>query len=200
MKTFWICFVPLFVAVDAIGVLPIFMSLCERVPASRRRVVVLQSIITATLVAVAFLLVGSPLLELLGITVADFMVAGGLMLFLISLSNLVSGEKWKKTTDVETIGAVPIGVPLITGPAVLTTCILLMNQHGAAVTVLAAVVNILIAGFFFWFAGPISRFLGHTGSRTLSKIASLLLASIAVMMVRKGIVIIALSITKPGAG
>lgn len=193
MTTFWLCFVPLFVAVDAIGVLPIFMNLCQGVPAARRRVVVVQSMITAILVAVAFLLVGSTVLELLGITVADFMVAGGLLLFVISLSDLVSGEKWKRKMDVETLGAVPIGVPLITGPAVLTTCILLMNQHGAPVTVVAVVINILIAGLVFWFADPIGRFLGHAGSRTLSKIASLLLASIAVMMVRKGVVLIALS-------
>lgn len=193
MTTFWLCFVPLFVAVDAVGVLPIFMNLCQGVSPSRRRVVVVQSMVTATLVAVAFLLVGSTVLGLLGITVADFMVAGGLLLFVISLSDLVSGEKWKRKMDVETLGAVPIGVPLITGPAVLTTCILLMNQHGAPVTVAAAVVNILIAGLVFWFADPIGRFLGHAGARTLSKIASLLLASIAVMMVRKGVVLIALS-------
>jgi len=193
MTTFWICFVPLFVAVDAIGVLPIFMNLCQGVTASRRRLVIVQSVITATLVALAFLLAGPKVLSLLGITVPDFMVAGGLLLFVISLSDLISGEKWKRKMDVETIGAVPIGVPLITGPAVLTTCLLLMNQHGAPVTILAAVANILIAGLFFWFADPIARFLGHAGARTLSKIASLLLASIAVMMIRKGIVAIALA-------
>ena len=196
MNTFWVCFVPLFVAVDAIGVLPIFMGLCEGVPVARRRVVVVQSIITATLVAVAFLLAGPKVLELLGISVADFMVAGGLLLFVISLSDLVTGEKWRSKIDVETIGAVPIGVPLITGPAVLTTCVLLMNQHGASVTVAAVVVNILIAGLIFWFADPIGRFLGHAGARTLSKIASLLLASIAVMMIRKGVISIVLSVGK----
>jgi multiple antibiotic resistance protein len=194
MKTFWICFVPLFVAVDAVGVLPIFMSLCEGIPSARRHVVIVQSIVTATLVAVAFLLVGSTVLELLGITVADFMVAGGLLLFVLSLSDLLRAEKGKKKVDVETVGAVPIGVPLITGPAVLTTCILLMNQHGAPISIAAVVVNILIAGLIFWFAEPISRFLGQAGTRTLSKIASLLLASIAVMMIRKGIVSIFLSV------
>lgn len=196
MMTFWVCFVPLFVAVDAVGVLPIFMGLCEGVPGPRRRVVIVQSLITASLVAVAFLLAGAKVLELLGITVADFMVAGGLLLFVLSLNDILSADKARRKVDVDTIGAVPIGVPLITGPAVLTTCILLMNQHGAPVTIVAVVVNILIAGLIFWFAEPISRFLGHAGTRTLSKISSLLLASIAVMMIRKGIVTILLTVSK----
>jgi multiple antibiotic resistance protein len=191
MKDFWVCFVPLFVAVDAIGVLPIYMGLCEGVIRSRRNIIVVQSVVTAALVAAAFLFFGRPLLALLGITVADFMVAGGLLLFVLSLGDLLSPEKArKKIIDLETVGAVPIGVPLITGPAVLTTCLLLTSQHGVQVTLLAVSVNVLIAGMIFWFAVPISRFLGHAGTRTLSKIASLLLASIAVMMIRKGLVLI----------
>jgi multiple antibiotic resistance protein len=193
MKEFWICFVPLFVAVDAIGVLPIFINLCEGVPHNRRNVILTQSVFTAMLVAAAFLLVGRPLLALLGITVADFMVAGGLLLFVLSLSDLLSPEKTRKKVDADGIGAVPIGVPLITGPAVLTTCMLLVNQHGVEVTMAAVVVNVLLAGLIFWFAAPITRFLGHAGTRTLSKIASLLLASIAVMMVRKGVALIILN-------
>ena len=188
MRTFWICFVPLFVAVDAIGVLPIFMGLCGGIAQQRRRVVIVQSMITAGVVAVVFLLAGVRLIELLGITVNDFMMAGGALLFVLSLRDLVTAEKSHGHVDVNTVGAVPIGVPLITGPAVLTTGVLLLNQHGAPVTIAAVVVNILIAGAIFWFASPISRFLGNAGTRTLSKIASLILASIAVMMIRKGVV------------
>ena len=190
MKEFWICFVPLFVAVDAIGVLPIFINLSEGVPHNRRSVILMQSVVTAVLVAAVFLLVGRPLLALLGITVADFMVAGGLLLFVLSLSDLLSPGKARKKVDADSIGAVPIGVPLITGPAVLTTCLLLGGQHGVSVTMAAMAVNVLLAGLIFGFAEPITRFLGHAGTRTLSKIASLLLASIAVMMVRKGIALI----------
>jgi multiple antibiotic resistance protein len=192
MKEFWICFVPLFVAVDAIGVLPIYINLSEGVPNKRRNVVVIQSVFTAMAVAAAFLLVGRPLLALLGITVADFMVAGGLLLFVLSLGDLLNPEKSRKKVDADAIGAVPIGVPLITGPAVLTTCLLLVGQHGVQMTMAAMVVNVLLAGFIFMFASPITRFLGHAGTRTMSKIASLLLASIAVMMVRKGIALIVL--------
>jgi len=113
---------------------------------------------------------------------------------LISLSDLLSVEKTQRKIDLDTVGAVPIGVPLITGPAVLTTCILLVDLHGVIATLFAASANVLIAGFVFWFATPISRLLGSAGTKIVSKIASLLLASIAVMMVRKGIVALVLQI------
>jgi len=189
MKSFILAFIPLFVAVDAVGVLPMFINLTEEISEPQRfRKIVIQSILTATIVAVLFLILGSVLLRALGITVEDFMIAGGVLLFAISLRDLMSAEKAQVKIDPDTVGYVPIGVPLIAGPAVLTTLLLLLDQYGMAAVLPAVVVNILIAGAIFWFAEPIERFLGSSGTKALSKIASLLLASIAVMMVRKGIV------------
>ena len=187
MKTFWLCFVPLFVAVDAIGVLHMFISFTQDVDVNRIRRIIYQSVITAMLVALIFLALGTAILKLLGITVADFMVAGGILLFIISISDILSAEKIQRQVDPDSLGAVSLGVPLIAGPAVLTTSILLLNEHGFFQTATAVVANILIAGVVFFLAGPIHRFLGKAGSKTVSKIASLLLAAIAVMIVRKGI-------------
>ena len=187
LRSFWLCFVPLFVAVDAIGVLPMFMSLTEGLESPTLRRVIYQSVVTATVVGVSFLVVGKAILELLGITVGDFMVAGGSLLFVISVSDLLRAEKVQRRVDPEGLGAVPLGVPLITGPAVLTTSILLLNEHGIVVTAAALVPNVLIAGIVFYFAEAINRGLGNAGAKTASKIASLLLAAIAVMMVRKGV-------------
>ena len=187
MKEFWLCFVPLFVAVDAIGVLPMYIGLTEGLDSSRTQRVLLQSIVTATASALLFLGMGKALLSLLGITVADFMIAGGLVLFVISITDLLTVEKTQRRVDADSLGAVPIGVPLITGPAVLTTSILLLDQYGPVSTAAAIVLNIAIAGVFFYFSAFINRVLGRTGTKIISKIASLLLASIAVMIVRKGI-------------
>jgi len=189
MKPFFLSFIPLLVAVDAIGVLPMFISFTEGIsdPRRRRRIVV-QSVLTAAIVAVLFLMLGAALLRILGITVEDFMIAGGLLLFVISLRDLISSDKTMLQIDPETVGYVPIGVPLITGPAVLTTLLLLQDQYGMAAILPAVVLNIFLAGLVFWFADPITRVLGSAGTKAISKIAHLLLASIAVMMVRKGIV------------
>jgi len=188
MKDFLLAFIPLFVAVDAIGILPLYLGLVETFDDVRRRRIIVQSVLTAISVAAAFVVAGQPLLRLLGISPGDFMVAGGALLFVISLHDLMTVGKIRHAVDPSTVGAVPIGVPLITGPAVLTTCLLLAEQHRMAMTLLAVGANVLIVGVVFWFASTISSRLGSAGTRTLSKIASLLLACIAVMMMRKGIV------------
>lgn len=187
MKEFWLCFVPLFVAVDAIGVLPMFISLTDEMDRGRRRVVVFQSVVTASIVAVAFLWFGPGLLRFLGISVPDFMISGGLLLFAISLSDLLTGSKKQRETDPASLGAVPIGIPLITGPAVLTTCILLAGLHGRVITSAAVLVNIFFAGVVFLMAEPLERMLGRTGMKAVSKLASLLLAAIGIMLIRRGI-------------
>jgi multiple antibiotic resistance protein len=189
MKSFWLCFVPLFVAVDAVGVLPLFINLTEGIDNQKIRRTVLQSMITALIVALAFIALGTVILKLLGITVADFMIAGGTLLFVISIRDILSTEKRSYAVDPESMGAVPIGVPLITGPAVLTTSMLLINEHSLFITSAAIIINILIAGGVFVFAPFIHKVLGKTGSKTVSKITSLLLAAIGVMIVRRGIAV-----------
>ncbi|KUG24469.1 hypothetical protein ASZ90_005723 [hydrocarbon metagenome] len=189
MESFVLCFVPLFVAVDAVGVLPLFMNFTEGIEQNKIKKIIIQSMITALIVALAFIAVGTATLKLLGITVADFMIAGGTLLFVISIRDMLSVEKNRYSVDLESMGAVPIGVPLITGPAVLTTSMLLVNEHNLFITSLAIITNILIAGGIFFMAPFIERTIGKTGSKTISKITNLLLAAIGVMIVRRGIAI-----------
>jgi multiple antibiotic resistance protein len=190
MNKFWFCFFPIFMAVNVIGVLPMFMSLTEGLDRPKINRIIVQSVVTATIVAVIFLAVGKVVLDLLGITVSDFMIAGGTLLFIISLDDLMSMERRWNQIDPESLGAVPLGVPLIVGPAVLTTILILVQEYGPLATVAALIVNILIAGFTFWLYAPIIRLLGKSGTRTVSKLAALLLAAIAVMMVRKGVMLL----------
>ena len=190
MNNFWLCFVPLFVAVDALGLLPIFMGLTQGLTRVRIRRIIFESVITAMIVALVFLFVGKGILTLLGITVADFMIAGGTLLFVLSLSDLITAEKRRLQVDQDEVGAVPLGVPLMVGPGVLTTTILLINQYGMIPTVSATIVNIVIAGMVFWMSGSINRILGRAGTRTISKLSNLILAAIGVMMVRKGIMLL----------
>jgi multiple antibiotic resistance protein len=187
MKSFWLCFVPLFVAVDVIGLLPLFISLTSGMNKKQIRKIILQSTITALAVALIFIAVGTGIFKLLNISVADFMIAGGSLLFVISIRDILAADKQPAQVDPESVGAVPIGVPLITGPAVLTTSLLLINEHSALITSLAIAANILIVGIMFMAAPLINRVLGKTGSKAVSKIISLLLAAIGVMVVRKGI-------------
>src|SRR3972149_2692665 len=134
-------FIPLFVAFDTIGLVPIFISLTRGMDAQSRGRILRHSVITATAVTLV-----SP-----------------------------------------TVGVVPIGTPIIAGPAVLTTLIMLNDIYGFSATVLSLMVNLAIIWFVFSRADVVLKFLGEGGSRATSKVVSLLLAAIAVMMIRKGI-------------
>ncbi|MBW2484289.1 MAG: MarC family protein [Deltaproteobacteria bacterium] len=117
MKVSLLCFVPLFVAVDALGVLPIFISLTDTLPSSQQRRVQVQSPLTASAVGLVFLAVDPTILIALNITVPDFMVAGGILLLVISLNDLLTGEERQRLVAPETLGTVPFGVPIITSIA-----------------------------------------------------------------------------------
>lgn len=122
---FWLLRAP-FVAVDAIGVLPTFLSLSQGLEPQQVRRIILQSMATAAAVALTLVALGTAILNLLGITVADFMVAGGILLFVLAMGDLLANEKFQRRIDPDSLGAVPLGVPLITGPAVLVTSTLLV--------------------------------------------------------------------------
>jgi hypothetical protein len=86
------------------------------------------------------------------------------------------------------LGAVPLGTPLIAGPAVLATSLAIIQEYGLWATLISIVVNVALCGVLLGLSGVLLRFLGRPGSRALSKITSLLLGAIAVMLIRKGIV------------
>lgn len=187
MRNFLLSFIPIFVAMDAIGILPMFIGFTENLKKKEKERIINQSIVTAFLIGIVFLFLGKWIFKILGVQVADFKIAGGAVLLAISLRDILQLEKSYKLPS-ETMGAMPIGTPLVVGPAVLTTIIILLDTYGPYVTVLSFIINLAITWIIFYYAGAISDFLGKAGSKAVSKIAALLLAAIAVMMMRKGLV------------
>jgi multiple antibiotic resistance protein len=188
LKNILLSFIPLFVAVDAIGVLPIFVSLTEGLDKQQKNKIIVQSMVTAFLLAVGFILIGKLVFKLLGITLGDFMVAGGALLFCIAIIDIVNPTKDRRM-PVKDLGAVPIGTPLIVGPAVLATSLVIISEYGLLPTIIAVIGNILFAGLIFSGSYWLIKGLGEAGTKALSKIMSLLLAAIAVMLMRKGILL-----------
>jgi multiple antibiotic resistance protein len=186
LKNILLSFIPIFVAVDAIGVLPIFVSLTDGLEQKERIKVILQSMITAIILAMGFILIGRLVFRLLGIEMGDFMIAGGAILFCLAIIDIVNPTK-KRRIPGDELGAVPLGTPLIAGPAVLTTSILIISEYGLAATTISIIANILLAGFIFKSSFIIMKVLGVAGTKAMSKIVSLLLAALAVMLIRKGL-------------
>ena len=183
----FLAFIPMFFAMDSIGVLPIFSGLTHGIAASEKHKIIVQSLGTATILAIAFIFLGKIVFNFLGISMGDFMIAGGLILFCLSMVDLMGQTRQTRNIKPLELAAVPIGTPLIVGPAVLTMALMLMNQFGWVVTLVSVLSNIAIVGLVFLFADRLIRLLGPSGARALSKVMYLLLATIGVMMVRKGI-------------
>jgi multiple antibiotic resistance protein len=185
-KASLLSFIPIMVALDAPGTLPLYVAMTEGIKKHERRTIVRQSILTALLITIGFVFLGRAVFQALGILVEDFMIAGGIVLLIIAVSEIVrAGER--KILISPTIGVVPFGTPLIAGPATLTTTLVLVGTYGYLPVILSLIVNILLAWAIFTQADRIIRFIGISGSRAFAKIAALLLAAIAVKMIRSGI-------------
>jgi len=181
--------VPIFVAIDALGTLPIIISISEQMTKSERTRTVHLAMLTASTVGLGFLFVGKYLLEFLDISVGHFAIAGGVVLLGLSLRDLVAGKMMEMPLKEEMVAVVPIGTPLTVGPATLTTLLLLSGQYHLWIVVIAFAVNLVATWLIFRQANLVIGFLGHGGIRAISKVASLLLAAIAVRMVIRGLTI-----------
>jgi len=179
-------FIPLFIAIDVFAILPLFISLTLETPASKKQII-RDSIFTALIVGLLFIALGEAIFNILGITPDDFKIAGGLVLLIFAVLELIRHDE-ERRKPMGRIGVVPIGVPLIVGPAVLTTLLVLVDHFGIVPTVISFILNLPIVWIFFSNAERIMTFFGKGGIIGISKVIALLLASIAIMMIRLGII------------
>ena len=189
LRELGLTFVPLFVAMDAMGNLPIFLALTQETKAAHRRRAVHLSTLTALGVGLGFVAIGKAIFLLLNIEVADFLIAGGIILLMLAIKYLVTGKmiETQDSSASEMVGVVPLGTPLVVGPAVLTTLLLLIDQYSIVIVVVSFILNLVIQWLLFRGADRIVDFLGNTGVSAISNIIMLLLAAIAVKMIRQGI-------------
>lgn len=186
MKVFLLAFIPLFVAVDPIGLTSIFVGMTRDSVPERRSRLAGQATFTAALVAVGFVFLGKFIFQALGITVADFQVAGGLILLVLAARELVTeGERDYKLP--EEFGIVPLGLPMVAGPAVLTTLLVLIQSLGMVMALAGLIANLLLVYVGFRQCNRLERWVGKTGLKAFSKIISLLLVAIAINMIRRGL-------------
>ena len=179
-------FIPLFVAIDPVGMAAVFLALGRgAAPATRRRIA-WQATVTGGVVALGFLFLGQNVFTAVGVSVKDFQIAGGLILFILAARDLTQAEGAPMRLP-EDFGIVPLGMPLIAGPALITTLLLLVQTQGMPVTLAALAVNLVLVVLAFVGSEWLGRKMGEMGLRAISKIISMLLAAIAVAMIRRGL-------------
>lgn len=185
-ERFVVAFIPIFVAIDPIGLVAIFLGLGGRVEVERRRYEGILGLVTGLAISVGFIFLGRLIFQALGITVADFQIAGGLILLGLAVRELLDLGS-RASYAGEDFGVVPLGMPLIAGPALLTALLILVDTVGAMVTIAALVINLLLVWIGFWNADRFMRWIGRRGMGGVSKLISLLLAAIAVSLIRRGL-------------
>ncbi len=179
-------FISILVALSAPSVLPIFISLTEGMAEERKRLAG-QSVLTAFLVATGFMFLGTAVFTAIGIAVEDFMIAGGLLLLVFSIVDIVFPDSKGRQVSSATMGVVPIGTPLLAGPATLTTTLVLVGNYGYLPVIVALIMNFVFAWMILYKAELVIRVIGINGAMAIAKITSLVLAAIAVKMIRIGL-------------
>ena len=181
-------FLPLFVAMDPLGILPAFIQMTSELSPARRQKMVNLSILTAGIVGLLFIPLGPLVLGVLGLKTGDFQVAGGLLVLVVALRDVVWDQKLMAMSEAsEATGIVPFGIPLLVGPAVFATLILLRDRFSMIEIGFCLILNLLFSWFIFRRSTGLMQWMGVTGTRVVSKLAALLLAAYAVMMIRVGL-------------
>ncbi len=184
-EKFFLAFIPVFVAIDPIGLIALFMGLGPSTSPQQRKRQAFLGIFTGLGVAIGFIFLGKIIFSALGITVADFQIAGGLILLILATRELVAFGPADRGGGDE-FGIVPLGMPLIAGPALLTALLILIDTVGIVFTLMSLVVNLALVAVALCNADRFSRWMGKQGLRGVSKIIALLLAAIAVSLIRRG--------------
>ncbi len=193
MESFLKSFIALFVAIDVIGALPFVVGLTKGLSEPDRKSLIYRATISAFLIGIVFILIGREIFTFLGITESDFKVAGGLLLIVFAIRDLLVTASHQGSLAPEKVGIVPIAIPLMMGPAALTTLMIGSDQFGTMTTMLSLVLNLLIVLPLFLKANIVTKWLGDDASDAFNKIFSLLIAAIGVMFVRSGVIEMATS-------
>ncbi|AKG38493.1 MAG: MarC family protein [Infirmifilum sp.] len=186
MRSFWDSFIMLFIVLDSIGNIPIFYSLTSNMEESSRKKVFAESIIVASALLIFFALFGYSFFQYYNVTFMDFKIAGGLLLLLISLEGLI-GRVEAETLRSEDVAIVPMATPLLAGPGSIYVVMYLSTVYGVLPTLLSIALNTIIAYFILVGSNHIIQKIGKNTILVLARIFSLLLAVLAVSMIRSGL-------------
>jgi len=194
-------FVTLLVVIDPLGLAPLFVGLTQGRSEAYKREAAIRGTVLATVILFFFAFVGQELLDALGIGVPAFRVAGGALLFLLSLDMVFARPSGVRRATApeqeeaneakeEDISVFPLAIPLIAGPGSLTTVLLYTGNGGvlviaAVLAVLSVVLLLVLASLLF--ASRIMRVFGETGANVFSRVLGVLLAALAVQFVLDGI-------------
>ena len=196
MTDFLIQLIPMFVATDPFALVPTFLMLTDGLDTKARRRVVFHTLVTGVSLGTLFAVAGLGLFHIVGMTVADFRIGGGLVFLVVSIRTILGVHDEKAGNGDKTVGVVPLATPGIVGPAVISNIVLLSQRFSVGFALSVFLVNLFFAILLLWFASGIEKLIGRGGIQAVSKVIAMLLVGIAVSYIRSGIVEIVSAVTK----
>ena len=202
-------FIPLAVVIDPAGMLPVYLALTNRYTPDQRRRIAKRASLVAACTGVGFIAFGQLILGVMGVRFADFQIAGGILLVVLCIIDVLIPGKPAVNEHVDydptsVVSIVPLAIPLIVGPATMTTSLLLVNSYArgyedrfgapwGAIIVMAMVsaaliINVLLLFIAMWHSDALVRIVGKNAMMVINKIVMILLAAIAVSLIRQGVV------------
>jgi multiple antibiotic resistance protein len=179
-------FIALFVIMDPIGNLPIFISLTKGMPIKEIKRNVDRSVFVAGVLLFIFLFFGLQVFDLFGIDLDSFQIAGGIILLIMGIL-YVFGTSLRYVKSHGFDLSVPVGTPLLTGPGVITTTIILVKGSGILVTVIAAFLTLLATWIILINSSRLYKILGEQWTSAISRIMGIILAAVAVKLITEGV-------------
>ena len=177
----------LFIMVDPLGNIPIFMCLTEKMPKNQKT----KTFNTATIVSIILLLLfafaGQEIFSIFGVSIFSFQIAGGILLLIIAIRLIITGKIIDLDQNSESVGAVPIAMPLLVGPGAITTAIFSLQQYGIVITTLAIITTLVITWIILRSVNKIYNFLGKSGALVIAQVNALFIAAIAIQYILTGI-------------
>jgi len=187
LPSFVASFVLLFSVFDVIGTVPVFLALPQDL-SEHRAVIVRDSVVIATIILLVFALAGQLIFKALGITLDDFKIAGGIILFIIALDNLRGKISQTRTIAAGEIAAFPLATPLMAGPGAISTVMIYANPpYGLLEIFLVILLNSVITFLILERASWVQKALGNNGTQVFTRIVGLLIAAIGIAFIREGI-------------
>jgi len=179
--------ITLLVVLDPLGIVPIFIGMTQKMEIVKRKELSKIVVITASGLLFVFAFAGTQIFAVFGISIASFMMAGGILLFIVAIE-LLTGGGWRFIGQdaSEDTGVVPLAFPLLAGPGAITAVIISLETTGLLVTAVSIIITIGITYLTLRFSERIYRVLGKRGSLIVTRVFAVFVAAIAVQYIVEG--------------
>lgn len=194
-------FITIFIVIDPLGIIPVYLSLSRTLTGPEKKKAILKSIMTAFSVFTLFILIGRQILAFLAIQPGSFFIAGGVLLFLISLDMLFATPRRTKTSENEEeradIALFPLGIPLIAGPGTITTIMLYVSRAAntlyiTAVLFAVIILVLILTAISLFLSNFFLKVLTRTGVTVIERIMGIILSGLSIQFIVNGLLMLGL--------